>query len=84
MDLTNKSRQRLYWWLIFCTALLPLSLLTIAAFTQQLGADPAKEIVQELGTWAINLLWMTLAISPLRKVVPLAVVGQIPTHAGAV
>ncbi|EPJ46337.1 MAG: putative sulfite oxidase subunit YedZ [Osedax symbiont Rs1] len=67
MDLTNKSRQRLYWWLIFCTALLPLSLLTIAAFTQQLGADPAKEIVQELGTWAINLLWITLAISPLRK-----------------
>ena len=46
----------LRWWLIYIGAALPFLWLVVAAVTQQLGADPAKEIVLELGTWAINFL----------------------------
>jgi len=68
MDLNTKLFQRFRWWLIFITSALPVSLLVYAAYHQQLGADPAKEIVLELGTWAINFLWITLAITPVRKI----------------
>lgn len=67
MDLNKKIIARLRWWLIFCAAALPALWLVFAAMTQHLGADPAKEIVLELGTWAINFLWITLAITPVRK-----------------
>jgi len=67
MDLKRKTKQRALWWAIFLSALTPFVLLMIAIVTQNLGADPAKEIVLELGTWAINFLWVTLAITPFRK-----------------
>jgi len=68
MDLKRKTKQRALWWAIFLSALAPFVLLMIAIVTQNLGADPAKEIVLELGTWAINFLWITLAITPFRKI----------------
>jgi len=61
-----KTRQRLIWWLIFFSALTPFLLLVFAAFSQQLGADPAKYIVLDTGEWALNFLWLSLAITPLR------------------
>ena len=67
MDLKGKWLQRSRWWLIFTVSALPVSLLVYSAVNQQLGADPAKEIVLELDTWAINFLWITLAITPVRK-----------------
>lgn len=67
MDLSKKNRERFLWWVIFGTCLLPFVMLVSAAVQQTLGADPAKEIVLELGTWAIILLWTSLAVTPLRK-----------------
>lgn len=67
MVLSNKGRQRLVWWLIFLSALGPFVWLFGLAFTDNLGADPAKTLVIELGTWSINFLWISLAITPLRK-----------------
>ena len=67
MDLKKKILPMLRWWLIYIGAALPFLWLVVAAVTQQLGADTAKEIVLELGTWAINFLWITLAITPVRK-----------------
>lgn len=55
------------WWAVFLAALIPLALLLNAGFSNQLGADPAKTIVDELGTWAMNFLWITLAITPARR-----------------
>ncbi len=34
--------------------------------TGQLGPDPAKELVNELGSWAIRWLLLTLTMTPLR------------------
>ncbi len=55
------------WWLVFLAALLPLVLLVDALLANRLGADPAKTIVDELGTWALIFLWLTLAITPARR-----------------
>ncbi len=57
----------LRWWLFFLLLLLPLGLLVEGLLTDNLGADPAKYIVKELGFWAICWLWLTLAVTPVRK-----------------
>lgn len=56
------------WWLVFLTALLPLFWLSYELYTDQLGVDPAKTIVDDLGTTAMQLLWLTLAVTPARKI----------------
>lgn len=58
----------LQWWLVFLAAMAPFALLLNSALNNQLGADPAKTIVDELGSWAMNFLWITLAITPARRV----------------
>lgn len=54
------------WWLVFLTCLIPVSLITFDAFNNNLGADPAKVIVDFLGLWALHFLWISLAITPIR------------------
>lgn len=56
--------------LIFLVALVPLVrlLLGIFAFPDWLGANPAEFITRSLGDWALRLLLLTLAVTPLRKV----------------
>ena len=62
---------------IFFISLLPLSFLIFKVITQSLGADPAKEIVLFLGTWAFYFLLMTLSITPLKKI---AKQNSVMTH----
>ncbi len=64
----SKALGYLEWWVVFLLPLAPLGWLTYNAWIFNLGADPAQEIVLETGVWAINLLWITLAITPLRRV----------------
>ncbi|HMV61335.1 MAG TPA: protein-methionine-sulfoxide reductase heme-binding subunit MsrQ [Agitococcus sp.] len=33
----------------------------------QLGADPAKKLVDQTGLWAIQCLWLSLAMTPLKN-----------------
>lgn len=62
-----ERRGLLRWWVIFLLLLMPLGLLLEGLLTNELGADPAKYIVKELGFWAICCLWLTLAVTPVRK-----------------
>ncbi|WP_261924677.1 protein-methionine-sulfoxide reductase heme-binding subunit MsrQ [Shewanella sp. NFH-SH190041] len=47
--------------------LLPLLWLTLAVFTGELGADPVQRIIHFTGLGALNLLAVTLSVSPLTK-----------------
>ena len=47
--------------------LLPLILLVIGAFGDALGANPVEKLTHETGQWALRLLLVTLALSPLRQ-----------------
>lgn len=51
---------------IWCAALTPLGWLVYEGFSDQLGPDPGKALVNALGLWALRLLLVTLALRPLR------------------
>ena len=51
---------------LFCVALLPLARLIWLGFTDQLGANPIEFIEHSTGTWALVILLLSLAITPLR------------------
>jgi len=57
---------------VHLAALTPLAILcwqtwTVAQGSDALGADPVAEIEHRLGLWALRLLMITLAITPLRQ-----------------
>lgn len=47
--------------------MLPFTFLVIAAFSDQLGTNPVETLTHETGQWALRLLLVTLAITPLRR-----------------
>lgn len=61
----------LFWRrvLIFSLSLIPLVFIVYKTLTNQLGADPAKTIVLFTGEWAIYFLFITLAVTPLRRLI---------------
>jgi sulfoxide reductase heme-binding subunit YedZ len=52
----------------FALVLLPALWLAFDAWTGQLGSKPWTRAVHDTGTWAVRLLLVTLAISPLRRI----------------
>lgn len=69
--LRNPSQRfvRVTKFLIFALALLPLLRLVLAAisFPEWLGVNPAEFITRSTGDWALRMLLITLAVTPLRK-----------------
>jgi methionine sulfoxide reductase heme-binding subunit len=55
--------------LIFFLALIPLVFIVYKTLADQLGADPAKTIVLFTGEWTIYFLFITLAVTPLRRLI---------------
>jgi sulfoxide reductase heme-binding subunit YedZ len=51
----------------FLMALVPLARLTVKALTVGLGANPIEVITRSTGLWTLTFLMITLAITPLRK-----------------
>jgi methionine sulfoxide reductase heme-binding subunit len=47
---------------------LPFAWLAYAAFTNNLGANPAEYLIRSLGDWTLRFLCITLAITPLRVI----------------
>lgn len=54
--------------LIHIGALLPLVNLYFLAFKDELGVDPVESVIHFTGIGALNLLLITLSISPLTKI----------------
>ncbi|PTQ88223.1 sulfite oxidase heme-binding subunit YedZ [Agitococcus lubricus] len=52
--------------LIFLLLCLPTVWLVLSAYQQNLGADPAKKLVDETGLWALRILLLSLAMTPFR------------------
>ncbi|WP_151671585.1 sulfite oxidase heme-binding subunit YedZ [Nitrincola schmidtii] len=56
------------WWGVWLACLAPLLFIIFQILTDGLGADPAQAIVLGTGIWAIRFLWITLSVTPLRKI----------------
>ena len=52
---------------IFVLCLAPVGHLAYGAFMDQLGANPIEAVIRDLGDWALRLLLITLAVTPLRR-----------------
>ena len=55
---------------VFLLCLLPAALVVTDAFgiTGQLGANPVEEILDRFGNWALRMIMLTLAVTPLRRI----------------
>jgi sulfoxide reductase heme-binding subunit YedZ len=53
---------------LFAIALLPFAWLLYCAITDNLGANPQEHLIRSLGDWALRLLCLTLAVTPVRVV----------------
>ncbi len=60
--LSNPAIHRLKL-VVFLACLIPLARLAVA----DLGADPVDTLTRSTGRWALNFLFISLAITPLRK-----------------
>ena len=73
LNVTQRYRY-VYKPLVFVAGLTPLVWLTCGVFGwfgASLGADPVKELEHECGKTALNLLLLTLAVTPLRNILGL-------------
>ncbi len=61
-------RNRILKPIVFALALIPLLRLVWEGFSGGLGANPIARITHQTGLWALTLLLVTLAITPLRRV----------------
>jgi sulfoxide reductase heme-binding subunit YedZ len=53
---------------LFLTALVPVALLVRGALTGNLGVNPAETIQLQTGRWALKFLFISLAVTPIRRV----------------
>lgn len=54
--------------LAFVAALLPAAGLAWGAVQGTLGANPAEALIRGTGDWTLRMLWITLAVTPLRQI----------------
>lgn len=52
----------------FAVAVAPAIWLAVLAYRGELGLRPVHEAVRVSGDWALRLFWLTLAISPARRI----------------
>jgi len=67
----QKTIRFVYKPLLFVACLLPFANLLRGAFAiggASLGANPVEELLHQLGLWALRLLLVTLAVTPLREI----------------
>ena len=56
----------------FALVLMPAAYLAYQAFAHQLGSKPWTQAVHDTGTWALRILVITLAVTPLRRILETA------------
>jgi len=61
-------RNRTLKPIVFTLALVPLLRLAVLGLLGELGANPIEMITHQTGLWALTLLLVTLAITPLRRI----------------
>lgn len=63
------TNRQLFWLktIVFIVALLPFMRLVVAVVMNELGANPIEFMTRNTGDWTLYFLFITLAMTPLRK-----------------
>src|SRR5262249_11230880 len=61
------NRRRALHAAVVAACLAPMAWLAVAAWRDELGADPIKEATHATGLWTLRFLLATLAVTPLRR-----------------
>jgi len=67
MDAVNTGARRVPEWVFYALAPLPPAWLLWQGLSGTLGVDPVKVMEHQIGLWALQLLILGLAITPLRR-----------------
>ncbi|NVK14522.1 MAG: protein-methionine-sulfoxide reductase heme-binding subunit MsrQ [Rhodobacteraceae bacterium] len=67
MDAANRLLRRLPVWAVYLLGALPAPWLFYQGLTGGLGVEPIKALEHEYGELALQLMILTLAVSPLRR-----------------
>ena len=67
MKMPEKLFTRIFKPILFLLLLAPALYLGWGLWQGELGANPLEAIIRGLGDWALRILLLTLAISPLRR-----------------
>ena len=68
----NKPARKIPVWLkpiVFTLCLVPFAAVGAQLLTGNIGPDPIEALQQETGQWALRMLLITLAMSPLRQLI---------------
>lgn len=63
----NGWLRKLPTWVLYALAPIPGLVLFYWAVTNQLGPDPLQVLERQLGKWALQMLIITLLVTPIRK-----------------
>ena len=58
--------------IVFILCLLPLVIISLNIYYNELGAEPVKKIMNHFGEWTLIFICLTLAMSPLKRFTNLA------------
>lgn len=62
---------------VFALCLIPLGNLLFDAVSDSLGANPIEAVTRALGDWALRLLLVTLAVTPVRRLAGLGWLARL-------
>jgi sulfoxide reductase heme-binding subunit YedZ len=63
-------------------AAIPLGLLTADAFAGRLGPRPLTAAILDTGVWSVRFLWLTLLVTPLRRILDWPQLVVLRRHLG--
>lgn len=66
--------RRVPTWSAYLLCMAPAIVYVALAFSDRLGADPARALEHALGLWGLRLLLLGLAVTPLREIAGLSLV----------
>ncbi len=66
--------RRVPTWSVYLLCMAPAIVYAALAFSDRLGADPARALEHALGIWGLRLLLIGLAITPIRQITGLTLV----------
>jgi methionine sulfoxide reductase heme-binding subunit len=64
----NFWKNRWTWWVVFLSCLLPLAWLAWRWYNHDLTANRTEFVARYTGRWAIKMLMISLAVTPLRRI----------------